>query len=599
MRALFGKRIEDFQKKKNKLSALSNRLSTIRLVVFLVFLTLLIWFVRAQDYGFAFLTGLAFFCAYLPLIFYHRRIRDRIWEHQLLIGINQEEINRLDGVFQGVDSGDRFCSLQHPYAKDLDIFGVGSVFQSLDRCFTESGQRRLAHALTSVKNPEEIRAFQEAAGELAPEVDFCQRSRMLGQKNIIREEAQADLMDWFGAEEDTSWRTRTRWMVAGANGLSLATIVAVFFSVSWHWLLLPFALNGVLLRLNRKRARAVMEQTEKSASFLLGLSVLLSELETSTFTSVKLVSVRNALKINNIKASALVRSLAFRFSMLEYARNPYFYLLANMTFLWELHWMTSIESWRILARSGIANWIDALNDFEVISSYGGLAYANPDWIFPDIEEKDFCYEARDLAHPLIFSSRRVSNDFSMRQTGETWILTGSNMSGKSTFLRALGVNAALALAGAPVCAGAMTISPMRVFTSMRTEDNLQESTSSFYAELKRLKQLLDYLDGGLPVFYLLDEILKGTNSADRQAGSRALVRHLQGKKASGLIATHDLELGGLSAVYPDTVFNYSFNSALNDGVLTFDYALHRGVCHSFNATELMKQIGIDIAPEDR
>ena len=599
MQQHFRQRIGYFEKKKRGLASQSNRLSTIRLFAFILFMVLVIWFIRKQDYAHVFLAGVVFLCIYLPLVIRHRRIKSGIAENEILAEINQQEINRIEGSLTGFDSGIRFYSLHHPYAKDLDIFGKGSLFQLVDRCFTESGQRSLAYALTFAKKSNEINDYQKAVKEIEPEIDFRQHMQMLGKKNKVGEQAQSLLLDWFASEDALIWQKRTRWLVFFANVLTLSTIVAVFFFIGWQWLLLPLVLNAYLLRINRKKVRSVIEHTDKNTPFLQSLSRLLQRLEQREFKSERLIAIRDALKIKGLTSSMLVKSLAFRFEMLEYTKNPYFYLLANGTFLWELHWMTSIERWRLLVRPHIENWLNALNEFEVISSFAGLAHANPDWIFPAIKDERFRYSAENIGHPLIFSSNRKTNNFSMNQLGETWVLTGSNMSGKSTFLRTLGLNAVLALAGAPVCAKTMMLSPMRIFSSMRTEDNLQESTSSFYAELKRLKQLLDYLDKEEPVFYLLDEILKGTNSADRQAGSKALVRKLLNQNASGIIATHDLELGGLQSLYPDTVFNYSFNSAIHDGELYFDYTLHRGICHSFNATELMKKIGIDICPEDR
>lgn len=600
MQQHFRQRMSHFEKEKNSLISRSNRLSSIRLMIFILFVVLQIWFVRSQEYAYVFLAGVAFLFAYLPLVIRHRRLKEGIAEMDILAAINRQEVDRLEGNLKDLDPGTRFYSLHHPYAKDLDIFGDGSLFQLLDRCSTESGQRRLAHALTAAKEWDEIDEYQKAVKEIGPEIDFRQHMHMLGKKSRLEEQAQCQLVDWFASPEDVlSWQKRTRRQVILANGFTLSVIVGVFFFISWQWLLVPLVMNSYLLRIHRKKVRAVMEHTEKNTSFLQNLSRLLQNLERKEFNAKRLISIKNTLTINGLTSSMLVKSLAFRFEMLEYTRNPYFYLLANGTFLWELHWMTSIERWRLLVRPHVEQWIAALNEYEVMASFAGAAYANPDWIFPNIKNDRFCYVAKSLGHPLIFSSNRVTNDFAICQPGETWVLTGSNMSGKSTFLRTLGLNAVLALAGAPVCAKTMEISPMRVFSSMRTEDNLQESTSSFYAELKRLKQLLDYLNEDTPVFYLLDEILKGTNSADRQAGSKALIRNLQDQNASGIIATHDLELGALHSIYPQTVFNYSFNSSVQDGELYFDYKLHKGVCHSFNATELMKKIGIEIRPEDR
>jgi DNA mismatch repair ATPase MutS len=242
----------------------------------------------------------------------------------------------------------------------------------------------------------------------------------------------------------------------------------------------------------------------------------------------------------------------------------------------------------------VRQWFAARGEAEALYSLAGFAYANPGYALPEITTHALQYEARQLGHPLILAGKRVSNDFSMDGLGKTLVVTGSNMSGKSTFLRTLGINAVLALAGAPVCATACRLSVFRVFTAMRTQDSLEESVSSFYAELKRLRQLIELLPTGQPVFYLLDEILKGTNSHDRHEGAKALIRQLHKHHASGLVSTHDLALGQLGEVSPEYVQNYSFNSDFADGKLHFDYKLREGVCRSFNASQLMRQMGIEM-----
>jgi DNA mismatch repair ATPase MutS len=243
---------------------------------------------------------------------------------------------------------------------------------------------------------------------------------------------------------------------------------------------------------------------------------------------------------------------------------------------------------------GPESWLNILFEYEAVSCLAGLNYIQKKWSFPQIVADGFTYDASQISHPLIFKGKAVANDFVLNDNPATWIITGSNMSGKSTFLRTLGINAVLAFAGAPVAASEMKLSRFLVFTSMRTEDNLQESTSSFYAELKRLKQLLEYINDQIPVFYLLDEILKGTNSSDRNTGGKALIRQLQGTNSSGIIATHDIELSNLEKEAPGKIYNFSFSSDVTDGQLFFDYKLKEGVCRSFNATELMRQIGIQV-----
>jgi DNA mismatch repair ATPase MutS len=255
-----------------------------------------------------------------------------------------------------------------------------------------------------------------------------------------------------------------------------------------------------------------------------------------------------------------------------------------------------LEKWRATSGTKVSGWLGNLEQLEALVSLAGFAYANPDFVWPHVEQNNTpIFRARNMGHPLIPAAQRVNNDFSLEGLHKTTVITGSNMSGKSTFLRTVGVNAVLAYAGAPVCADYFEITCCHLFTSMRTKDSLSDSTSSFFAELKRLKQLLGHLEGSaqsLPTFYMLDEILKGTNSTDRREGTKAVIRQLHGMNASGLIATHDLEIAEMQEEFPGDVANVSFHSELQNGQLVFDYKMRQGVCQSFNASDLMALMGI-------
>jgi DNA mismatch repair ATPase MutS len=265
--------------------------------------------------------------------------------------------------------------------------------------------------------------------------------------------------------------------------------------------------------------------------------------------------------------------------------------------MWDFIWMYRLENWREKYLEQVKGSLDVLASFESIASIAAHQYANPTHAIPEISETPFEFTAEQLAHPLIFVSERISNDLSMKGVGHTIIVTGSNMSGKTTFLRTVGINMVLAFVGAPVCAHKLRVAPAQVYTAMRTVDNLAESTSSFYAELKRLRILLNMTEQGEPVFYLLDEILKGTNSRDRHLGAMALIRQLHNRYSSGMISTHDLELGAMEEELKGSVENYSFNSTIEGDKILFDYKLQRGICGSFNASKLMQLMGIAIKEE--
>ena len=271
------------------------------------------------------------------------------------------------------------------------------------------------------------------------------------------------------------------------------------------------------------------------------------------------------------------------------------YFILNTIFLLDFLILKNAENWRAKHKNEISEWFNAVANFEALSSLAAFRFASDDYKFPDFSSKDFVFNAVDMGHPLIPRSQRVNNDFVLEGRGKSCVVTGSNMAGKSTFLRTVGINAVLAFAGAPVCASSLAISNFQLFTSMRTKDNLEENVSSFYAELLRLKMLLEQINEKRSVLFLLDEILKGTNSADRHVGAESLILQLNKLNAFGLVSTHDLELGQLQKNNKQ-IDNFNFSSTIDGEEIVFDYKLQEGICKSTNASQLMAKIGIDIKP---
>lgn len=260
--------------------------------------------------------------------------------------------------------------------------------------------------------------------------------------------------------------------------------------------------------------------------------------------------------------------------------------------MFNLHLLLKVEKWKTQNSEKVPDWFDAIASFDAVSSLANFAYNNPGFTFPEIAPGSFTFKADDLGHPLIAEDQRIVNNVDIEGWNQFYIITGANMSGKSTFLRTIGVNYILAMAGAPVCAGNLIFYPIQIHSSIRTSDSLVKHESYFYAELKRLKQIIDELEGGEQKLILLDEILKGTNSRDKQAGSIALIEQLLKYKSVGLFATHDLALGELAGQYPDNVKNLCFEIEIADAKMVIDYKLHQGVCKNLNATFLMKNMGI-------
>ncbi|MBK5270628.1 MAG: DNA mismatch repair protein MutS, partial [Bacteroidia bacterium] len=291
---------------------------------------------------------------------------------------------------------------------------------------------------------------------------------------------------------------------------------------------------------------------------------------------------------------ATIKKLKNILERFDYRLNPVVHIPLNTFLLWDLHQMMMLEKWKADNKQNISAWFNALANIEALISIATLSFNHPNWSFPVLSNEESVFVADDLGHPLIAPEKCVTNSFSTTGEKQLNLITGSNMAGKSTFLRSIGVNMVFAMMGAPTCSSQLKVSPMKVISSMRVNDNLEENTSTFYAELKKLKEIIDAVNNKEKVFLLLDEILRGTNSADRHTGSIALIKQLLRQNASGLIATHDLELAKLSDEFPASLHNYHFDVQVKGEELYFDYKIKKGICTSMNASLLMKKIGIDL-----
>lgn len=378
----------------------------------------------------------------------------------------------------------------------------------------------------------------------------------------------------------------------------IITSFALYFFIGLSFYVTVFlaAVNTILLRKYSFYITDIVDSTNSSYSLLHSYHQLIENVESKEFKSSYLLDLKSAFYREHNKASQSILKLRKILEFLN-GRANWFYLFFNIFLMFDLHLLMMLESWKSHNQKSVEKWFDAVGKLEALSSLAGFAYSNDSYCFPEIKTEPFILSSISLGHPLIHSEERVTNDFSIEGKGSIALITGSNMSGKSTFLRTVGVNMVLAYSGAPVCAKKMSVSLFQLFTSMRTEDNLEEHISSFYAELKRIEQLLTILDkNDRPVFFMLDEILKGTNSQDRHAGAEALIRQLADKQVVGFVSTHDLALGKLANELTGLT-NYSFNSTIEENKIKFNYKLEDGLCHSFNASKLMQQIGIKLKPK--
>jgi DNA mismatch repair ATPase MutS len=505
--------------------------------------------------------------------------------------INEDEKERLDFKFMRPDNGSHYQEKNHPFASDLDIFGDYSLYRLLNRSRTSEGSRRLARWLKNHADLDEILMRQEAAADFKKHTAFRQSWEATA---LLHEHAAQQIgafRDWSKESLPTTLIPALRWrwwslvtLLAGVLAVSGIIPGWVFFlSLAWHL---------IILRRFQGEVQSITNRTTALGFTLVAYADLLQLAESAPYTSRWWKERYHLIK----GSSVALRQVGNLFARLDYRNNPFFLLFVGIPTFWDIHCLAGLESWKKIHGQQLNDWLNVLADTEAMNSLSGHAFANPDYNTPQVVwSDDVLLEGGTMGHPLIPRDKRISNNFQLKGIGETILITGSNMSGKSTFLRTLALNIILAQMGAVVTAVRFSCSPMRVFSSMRTQDSLEESTSSFYAELKRLKQLLEIAEEKhrAPVFYMLDEILKGTNSSDRHKGAEALIRQLHGKHSSGLVSTHDLELGEWGAT-ESYVQNFHFRSDVENGKLHFDYTLHEGICRSFNASELMRMMGIEI-----
>jgi hypothetical protein len=513
----------------------------------------------------------------------------------LLKRINENELKSIQGDYKIYANGSRFQSAQHPYASDLDIFGNASIFQFINRTTSNAGAGILAEMLQAPAKAEEIILRQDAIKNLSGMIDWRQEFQASGIEFDEPENEQKEIFSWL-KEKSTFLHHKTLTLLSIVLPIiTICLIVSTFFGIPKGYAFLAIILQGSIIFFHSKNINESYQNISRKVELLKQYSALIKIIENGDFTSEKLINLKKNFYLGDSSASENLNKLSTYVNYLDFRLNIYFWIPLNLITFWDIHWIRKAEAWREAHHHKVLQWFSALGEFEALSSFANLTFNNPDWVFPEIQTSGFIMEATDAGHPLLKPEKRVNNTFSINGKGKIMLITGSNMAGKSTFLRTVGVNAVLALAGGPVCAETLKISPIQVYTSMRIIDSLEENASSFYAELKRLREIIEAVKHQDNVFFLLDEILRGTNSNDRHIGSKALIKQMARQNGNGIIATHDLELGKLEEELPQHVDNYSFDVQIEEGErLFFDYKLHTGICKSLNASILMKKMGIEV-----
>jgi hypothetical protein len=495
--------------------------------------------------------------------------------------------------FEQAQTGERFLDSQHPYSQDLDIFGQASLYELLCCARTRAGEEMLAEWLKAPADTEEIRKRQDAAQELRDELDFREELALIGSE--VRHELKPDALNLWAEAPAVSFSLVLR---TAAILFPLLALIA-----AWGWAFRNFGPAPFFLILSlewgitsraRKQARHVTHDAEAEHHELKLLSQALKCFENhSPFQSSRLAMLTKELQVEGLSPSHQVARLDFLLDLFDWQRNQLFAPIA-IVLLWDLHLAIAIESWRHRCGPSIRKWLSVVGEFEALASIATYSYEHPADPFPELAKERRCLEATELGHPLIPLSANVRNDVTLNSETQLLIVSGSNMSGKSTLLRTIGINAVLAFAGAPVRATRLRVSPLSIGACIFLVDSLQAHTSRFYAEIKRLRQLEDLAKGSFPLLFLLDEILHGTNSKDRLIGAEAVIRGFLKRGAIGLITTHDLALTEIANRSEFNATNIHFQDHVEDGRITFDYKIHQGVVQKSNAIELMRSIGLDV-----
>ena len=508
--------------------------------------------------------------------------------------IIQEELQALSGDYSSFEDGKEYVNPEHPYSFDLDIFGRRSLFQSINRTCTFFGKNRLAEWLQNhLHEKTSIEKRQEMVREISEHTLFREQFRVAGLVHHGQSSDGEKIQAWSQSPAQylhAGWVKTFIWGVPVINSLLLITSLAGW--ISFSWLGLSFGIFLVLSFGIIKRATYIQETYGKQLKSLNGYARLIALAKAENWKSAGMQELMERFNLNGQSPIQALQQLSKELDRLDLRNNQFLYVLLEGSIFFQLQEIVRIERWKVRYGQHISEWLETVGELDALCSLGTFAYNHPQYTYPELTEKPFCFLATQMGHPLMPASQCVKNDATIPSRPFFLIITGANMAGKSTYLRTIGVNYLLACIGASVCCEKLKLHPNQLITSLRTSDSLSDNESYFFAELKRLKRIIDLLNQGQQLFIILDEILKGTNSMDKQKGSFDLIRQFMQLKANGIIATHDLLLGSLIKQFPEEIRNYCFEADIKENELTFSYKLREGVAQNMNACFLMKKMGI-------
>ena len=592
----YTQRIDETLRQLSQTKTQINRISLLRVLLFVAGFAGLILFYRSGTWA----VVLTVCCTFLPffiLVKVHNRLYFRKEQLETQLKLNQDELKGLEGDYSVFDEGSEFVDAGHPYSYDLDLFGRKSLFQALGRTCTHIGKQTLAtwmqHHLTEKAA---IETRQESIRDMSRRMEFREAFRVTGSINRGADSDEEEISRWSQTPsvlQHLWWVKLCLWAVPGINILLLALGLLHILSLSWFGMM--FTVFVILSFGLIQRGTLIQETYGKKLKTLNRYAKLITLAKGETWQAPALRELTDKLDIDGHSPAEALTQLSKELDRLDLRNNQLLYVILEGSMFFQLRQIVRIERWKARYGKYLMGWLEAVGELDALCSLGTFAYNHPAYTYPTIAGQPFCFLARNMGHPLMPEAQCVKNDATIPSRPYFLIITGANMAGKSTYLRTIGVNYLLACMGCPVCCESLTLYPAQLITSLRTTDSLSDNESYFFAELKRLKRIIDLLNKGQELFIILDEILKGTNSADKQKGSLDLIRQFMRLKADGIIATHDLLLGTLADQFPEYIRNYCFEADIKDNELTFSYRLREGVAQNMNACFLMRKMGITIS----
>jgi Flp pilus assembly protein TadB len=566
--------------------------SVLRLFVFIIG-SLLIWigFTRSLFTGFVLALFIIILFLYLLKLFSDFSEKREFFGN--MARINQDEANALSGNLSAFHSGSSYTDARHDFSFDVDLFGASSLFQYLNRTVTGYGRDILASWLSDpFRLSDELELRQEAIRELASKDKWRQEFMASGMKTPLDKGEISGVLGWIEEDGLINSSAIRKFLLIFLPVTSVVSILIWITGImSYGAFIVIFLCNLIYIAIGLKRTNNIHRIVSKKYEFLSSMNGLLKAFENESFDSPVLNEIKQNISGKKVSASVSVKKLGKLIQAFDTRNNMIVGFLLNGLFLWDYQSISRLEKWKAAYRKLFPLWLEMIGQVDAYSSLGNYTFNNPGFIFPVKSKDQNFFAAKNLGHQLIDENKRVCNDFSLGGNGSVCIITGANMAGKSTFLRTVAVNYILGMIGAPVCASEMQFVPAKIFTSMRTVDSLSDNESYFYAEIRRLSTLKKRIEKGEPVFFILDEILKGTNSEDKSIGSKLFLERIIEKKGTGMIATHDTSLGSLEQKYSGLV-NKCFEIEIDGGSIKFDYKLQNGITKKMNAVFLMKQMGI-------